>query len=93
MDDIIIVYHCICVIFQFKTSVKLKRGCVEPLSRVIFGRKPLKIVINCHRNYFPSKGVQIFAGHIKPPKIVYFWRGPLKIEVIFGQLVWASKYC
>jgi hypothetical protein len=36
MDDIIIVYHCICVIFQFKTGVKLKRGCVEPLSRVIF---------------------------------------------------------
>jgi hypothetical protein len=37
MDDIIIVYHCICVIFQFKTGVKLKRGCVEPLYRVIFG--------------------------------------------------------
>jgi hypothetical protein len=29
MDDII-VYDCICVIFQFKTGVKLKRGCVEP---------------------------------------------------------------
>jgi hypothetical protein len=39
MDEII-VYDCICmyVIFQFKTSVKLKRVCVEPLSQSYFRR-------------------------------------------------------
>jgi hypothetical protein len=39
MDEII-VYDCICicVIFQFKTGVKLKRGCVEPLLQSYFRR-------------------------------------------------------
>jgi hypothetical protein len=37
MDDIIIVYHRICVIFQFKTGVNMRRSCMEPLYRVIFG--------------------------------------------------------
>jgi hypothetical protein len=38
--DEIIMYDCICmyVIFQFKTSVKLKRVCVEPLSQSYFRR-------------------------------------------------------
>jgi hypothetical protein len=37
---ITIVYDCICicVIFQFKTSVKLKRGWVEPLLHSYFRR-------------------------------------------------------
>jgi hypothetical protein len=36
----------ICVIFQFKTGVKLKWGCVEPLEQINFwrlGKKSLKI--------------------------------------------------
>jgi hypothetical protein len=31
-------YICICVIFQFKTGVKLKWGCVEPLLQSYFQR-------------------------------------------------------
>jgi hypothetical protein len=27
---------CICVFFQFKTSVQLKRGCVDPLEQSNF---------------------------------------------------------
>jgi hypothetical protein len=37
---------CICVFFQFKTGVKLKRGCVEPLEQSNFqwlGKKLPKI--------------------------------------------------
>jgi hypothetical protein len=41
MDEIIVydccvLLVCICVIFQFKTGVKLKWGCVEPLEQINF---------------------------------------------------------
>jgi hypothetical protein len=36
MDDIT-VYDCICVIFQFKTGVKLERDVWNPYYIIIFG--------------------------------------------------------
>jgi hypothetical protein len=60
------IYMCVCVIFQFKTGVTLKRGCVEPLLQSYFWRLG-KITKN--------RSILFSAVRKKPPKIVTnnFW--------------------
>jgi hypothetical protein len=58
----IIVYDCIymCVIFQFKTGVKLKRGWVEPLLQSYFRRLGKNV---------ENRSIVFLAARYKPPKI------------------------
>jgi hypothetical protein len=56
--DYICIIMCICVIFQFKTDVKLKWGCVEPLEHLFSAArtKPPKISLYYFRRLYNFGG-------------------------------------